>query len=131
MSEQKQATLDNEVTMHHLGDERVDRLRILLCVQYPTQSGNCHLYAVVDARDESTVHMIDFQKGPVCEAGLNGVTMEALLAIVAHRLQGFQKGEMACRENALALTKIEEALHWLQTRTRRRLAAGEQGRGKP
>ena len=70
---------------------------------------------------------IDFQNGPVKEVGTNGVTHEALLAIVIDRLQAFQKGPFACRENALALTKLEEAMHWLKHRTEQRLARGVEG----
>jgi hypothetical protein len=68
-----------------------------------------------------------FQNGPIGEVGVNGVTQEALLAIVIDRLQSFQNGPYACRENALALTKCEEALHWLQHRTLARVARGVEG----
>jgi len=37
-----------------------------------------------------------FQNGPIGEVGVNGVTNEALLAIVADRLRGFQGGPTAC-----------------------------------
>jgi hypothetical protein len=70
---------------------------------------------------------ITFQNGPISENGVNGVSNEALLAIVRHRLQGFQSGQFSCRENAIALTKIEEALHWLLSRTRERAARGVEG----
>jgi hypothetical protein len=33
-----------------------------------------------------------FQNGPIAEVGVNGVTHEVLLAIVADRLRSFQKG---------------------------------------
>lgn len=72
--------------------------------------------------------VIVFQNGPIDEHGLNGVTQEALLAIVIDRLRSFQSGEFACRENALALTKIEEAFHWLHARTRNRMVRGVEGR---
>ena len=68
-----------------------------------------------------------FQNGPINEVGVNGVTHEVLLAVVADRLRSFQAGPFACRENALALTKIEEAMHWLQQRTIRRMRAGVEG----
>ncbi len=71
-----------------------------------------------------------FQNGPIPEAGVNGVTQEALLAIVIDRLRSFQAGPYACRENALALTKCEEALHWLHHRTRARMARGVEGTHK-
>lgn len=68
-----------------------------------------------------------FQNGPIKEVGVNGITHEALLAIVVDRLRSFQAGPYACRENALALTKIQEAQMWLQSRTRARIARGVEG----
>ncbi len=68
-----------------------------------------------------------FQNGPIGEVGVNGITNEALLAIVLDRLRGFQSGQFACRENALAITKIEEARHWLHHRTQQRMARGVEG----
>ena len=71
--------------------------------------------------------VILFQNGPINEVGVNGVTHEVLLAIVADRLRSFQAGPYACRENALALTKLEEAQHWLHSRTRARMDRGVEG----
>lgn len=68
-----------------------------------------------------------FQNGPIPEVGVNGVTHEALLAIVADRLRSFQKGPYACKANACALTHIEEAQHWLQQRTIERMRRGVEG----
>lgn len=59
---------------------------------------------------------IKFQKGSIEEAGKNGCHNEDLLMIVLDRLQAFQEGELKCRENAIAITKIEEALLWLEKR---------------
>jgi hypothetical protein len=71
-----------------------------------------------------------FQNGTIPENGVNGVTQEALLAIVIDRLRSFQAGKFACRENALAVTKLEEAMHWLQHRTRSRIDRGVEGAHK-
>ncbi len=68
-----------------------------------------------------------FQNGPIAEVGVNGVTHEALLSILIDRLQGFQSGPYACRENAIALTKLQEALMWLNSRTSARVARGVEG----
>jgi hypothetical protein len=73
---------------------------------------------------------ISFQNGTIPENGVNGVTQEALLAVVIDRLRSFQAGKFACRENALALTRLEEAMHWLQHRTRSRLDRGVEGSHK-
>lgn len=73
---------------------------------------------------------LQFQKGPVrildekgnfLREDVNGITNEVLLAVVIDRLQSFQKSPYSCRENALAITKLEEALHWLNHRTNERL----------
>lgn len=71
--------------------------------------------------------ILKFQNGPIKEVGTNGVTHEALLAVICDRLESFQKGPYACRENALALTKLQEAMMWLHKRTRDRLARGVEG----
>lgn len=71
--------------------------------------------------------IIDFQNGPIAESGVNGVSNESLVAIVIDRLQCFQSGEYKCRENAIALTHLEDAMHWLQHRTRERLSRGVEG----
>lgn len=79
-----------------------------------------------DDRPEGEMSII-FQCGTIPENGVNGITQEALLAIVIDRLRSFQAGKFACRENALALTKCEEAMHWLQHRTRARIDRGVEG----
>ena len=71
--------------------------------------------------------IITFQNGPVKEAGINGCHQEDLIAVVIDRLQCFQRGIYACRENELALTKLEEAMHWLNHRTSARVARGVEG----
>ena len=75
------------------------------------------------------IYMIGFQNGPIGESGngVNGLTHEVLLAIVADRLRSFQKGPYACKANACALTHIEEAQHWLQQRTLERMRRGVEG----
>ena len=69
-----------------------------------------------------------FQHGTIPEVGMNGVTHEALLAIVIDRLKAFQAGPFACRENALALMNLEQGLNWLKHRTYDRLRRGVEGR---
>ena len=71
--------------------------------------------------------MLRFQHGPIGEVGVNGVTNEALLAIVADRLRGFQSSKYACKENAAALASVMDALGALESRTRAREARGVEG----
>lgn len=94
----------------------------------PGQGNACHKYAIEwTAHDQLEVVEIDFQNGPIKEWGVNGVSNEALLAIVIDRLHGFATGEFATRENAVALTHLETAMLWLHKRTRDRIARGVEG----
>jgi len=70
---------------------------------------------------------IHFQEGPIKECGVNGVCNEDLIAMVITRLEHFQKSEYSCRENAIAITKLEEALLWLRKRTMAREKRGVEG----
>lgn len=60
---------------------------------------------------------IDFQHGPRNNSESEpGVLDTDLLEVVRDRLVAFNKGEFATRENAIAITKIEEALLWMNKR---------------
>lgn len=78
-------------------------------------------------RDLEDLLQIKFQNGSILESGVNGIMNEDLISIVIDRLQGFQGSKFACRENALALTKLEEALMWLEYRTAKREKRGVEG----
>ncbi|NFS06264.1 ABC transporter ATPase [Clostridium botulinum] len=65
---------------------------------------------------------IQFQNGARKEEkSIHGIANEDLLEIVRHRLQCFQAGPYSSRENACALTHIEEALMWLNRRVEDRI----------
>ncbi|MEQ1668411.1 MAG: hypothetical protein ABL868_08170, partial [Sulfuriferula sp.] len=85
-------------------------------------------YSVSSTNEPSTIFAtVNFQDGAILEAGVNGCHNEDLIAIVIHRLQGFQSGAWQCRENAIALTKLEESLQWLNYRTTLRQKRGVEG----
>jgi hypothetical protein len=131
-------------TIHdHQTNPANDKLTIIVADE-PGAGGANHLYTI-EGFDTSTNasdpflaaygkparhSTVLFQNGPINEKGVNGVTQEALLAIVIDRLRSFQAGAYACRENAIALTKCEEALHWLHHRTRARMNRGVEGTHK-
>lgn len=123
--------------MRKLNDHKVNSNDTLTVIaeDEPGPGGAHHHYTMLlpdwsrhpDGSHAHNVWDVHFQNGPIGEVGANGITNEALLAIVTDRLRCFQSGPFACRENALALTKIEEALHWLHSRTRERIARGVEG----
>ncbi len=69
---------------------------------------------------------IQFQHGTIPENGINGVTNESVLDLLATRLRALN-ASFPCRENALAITHIETARLWLQERTRVREDQGVEG----
>ncbi len=118
----------SESNLRMLNEHKVNPANDLIDVYVmdePGAGGANHEY---EARlPDGKVTRISFQNGPINESGVNGLTQEVLLAIVIDRLRAFQRGTFACRENALALTKLEEAQHWLLHRTRERMARSVEG----
>jgi hypothetical protein len=113
------------ITEHQINPAN-DKLAIAV-LDEPGAGGANHHYRILGAPGSGINVDIHFQNGPINENGINGLTQEVLLAIVADRLRSFQSGPFACRENALAMTKIEEAQHWLHSRTLARMHRGVEG----
>jgi len=94
-------------------------------------NGAPHSFAVVTVHDKpserSILGEVNFQKGAIKEAGVNGVMNEDLIAMVICRLEHFQESKFACYENDLAIVKLEEALLWLRKRTIGRENRGVEG----
>jgi hypothetical protein len=99
-----------KVTTHLTGvDELTDAL-VIECDEPDPHAGNgTHLYRVYGA-DGELLAQVQYQHGPRGEAfSTPGVSTLAMLSLELHHLQSFQNGPFACRENALAITALEEA----------------------
>ena len=75
-----------------------------------------------------------FQRGPMQENnaqgtpnGVNGITEQALLAMLIDRYAGFQSGPYACQENAETLHHLHCAMEAMNKRFLDREARGVQG----
>lgn len=124
--------------MRKITDHKVNGLNdaLQIIAHMPNTAGGApHRYDII-ARTEIIPNIgprpvgvnLVFQSQPVNgPEDINGISNEALLAVVADRLRCFQEGPFKCRENAVALTKIEEAMMWLHKRTRDRMARGVEG----
>jgi len=100
----------------------------------PGAGNACHKYSVFNKpTDPNATYVpevlgtVSFQNGPIIESGVNGVQNEDLLAIVIHRLQGFQSGPYKCDANQVALDNCQLALNALEARTKAREARGVEG----
>ena len=77
-----------------------------------------------DQESPAAPHVLQFQMSPEDSVGLtNELVIEGLIV----RLRSLND-QLACRENSLAITKLEEALMWLNARTRDRRERGVEGK---
>lgn len=66
-------------------------------------------------------NMISFkiQNGPIGEVGKNGCQVVDVIAVAKHIIEELNK-KFPCRENAMTITKLDEALMWQNKRTKDR-----------
>jgi hypothetical protein len=87
----------------------------------------CHEYGIQWGGPKDVLH-IQFQHGARgAEGSKPGIFDDDLLAIIEHRLKGFQEGPYACYENAAALDAVRDARRALGLRVARRMAQGVLG----
>ena len=87
--------------------------------------GACTQYLV--RTEESILASLKFQAGDPAE-GINGLSNEALLAVVADRLEGFSSGPFADNFTPRALRYTQNALKVLRDRTADRQGRGVEGK---
>ena len=118
-----------ELTGHKVNPAN-DVLKVLVHDE-PGSGGANHEYSIgipsQDPNSTATTYAIRFQNGPIAEVGVNGLTHEALLAILIDRMEGFQAGPYASPDNQEALDAMRIAQTALQRRTKARMARGVEG----
>lgn len=122
--------MTREITTHKVNG--VNECIVIEAIDQPGHGGACHQYRMSGLKgplDHHPIPTVDirFQNGPIQEVGTNGLTHEALLAIVQDRLECFQKGPYSCQENQAALDAVTAAMGALKSRTEKRLARGVEG----
>lgn len=113
------------VTGHEVS-RAVPQLNITV-LDEPGSGGASHVYHICktnpnDADDNAIVLAeIRYQNGPVPVAGVNGVTMEALIQCNIDRLESFQAGPFPSVDNQEALEHLIAARDCLHRRTNDRI----------
>lgn len=109
-----------------------NRLNKVYTLEDKGNGGAYHLYKICKIDTDEIVQEIQFQDGARGATGsISGCLDVDLLEIVRHRLICFNQGELATREGAIAITKIEEALLWLNKRVDDRAKRNVLGSMKP
>lgn len=77
------------------------------------------------------VNMISFrvQNGPIKEVGVNGCQVDTIIEAAKMIVEGLNKN-FPCRENAMVITKLDEALMWSDARKKNRIAREVEGYNK-
>lgn len=118
--------------------QKREKLNIVYAIDEPdVNAGNaCHRYLIKskdcdEQGNYSVYETIQMQHGArKLDNSTHGIIDTDLLEIVRDRLKGFQSGEFATRENACALTHIEEALMWLNKRVENRIERNVLGKNE-
>lgn len=81
------------------------------------------------ARHDKNSISFTIQNGPVKENGVNGCQVDTLIETARIMLEHLNEN-FRCRENSIAITKLDEALLWLKKRKQDREARGVEGTSK-
>lgn len=118
------------VTGHAVNGNRGD-MGLAVIAHGPYSPGGAQNHYVVGvgsdqalmADNECGAHVVgcvSFQEGNPSECGVNGVSIESLMAMCADRLEHFERGPFANGYNAKALHHLKQSLDALKARTRHR-----------
>lgn len=87
------------------------------------------LQNVEDVKGVAPIVSFKIQSDPISEVGVNGVQALDILKYTKYLFESLNEA-FPCRENSLTITKIEEAIHWQDARTRDRARRGVEGRNE-
>lgn len=104
---------------HYAPVEHPLRRQELLCTNELDANGN-----PAGGTVDSTGMAIEWQNGVVQPEGPNGAFVTSVLLAARQKLEHYQDSKFRCRENACAITHIDEAVHWLDARTIDRMSRG-------
>jgi len=79
-----------------------------------------------DVKGVAPIVKFEIQSDPIGEVGINGCQAQDMLEYVKSLFESLNDA-FPCRENALTITKIEEAIHWQEARTKDRLQRKVEG----
>ena len=84
------------------------------------------IYELKNFKSESVQIVTFYETDPENGTVQEGTTLEEMLTVSIHRLTELNR-KFPCRENSIAITKMQEAKVWLEARTANRIARGVEG----
>lgn len=86
-------------------------------------------YNFVYVRNDVNSLAFTIQNGPIKENGINGCQVDTVILAAKTIIEGLN-AQFPCRENSLAITKLDEALMWLEARKKDRVQRGVEGKSE-
>jgi hypothetical protein len=82
-----------------------------------------------DVKGIAPIVKFTIQSDPIAEVGVNGIQALDMLKYTKCLFQSLNE-VFPCRENALTITKLEEAIHWQDAHTKDRMRREVEGKNK-
>jgi hypothetical protein len=119
----------NVVVMDELREQFPDKFNESGAMDYKWFEKDVRPHNFVYVRHDVNSLAFTIQNGPIKEHGINGCQVDTIIEAAKAILEGLNK-QFPCRENACAITKLDEALHWLEHRKKDREKRGVEGLAK-
>lgn len=117
------------VVMDELREKHPDKFNKSGSMDYEWFEKDIRPHNFVYIRNDKNSIAFTIQKGPIKEVGVNGCQVDTIIETAKLIIEGLNK-KFSCRENAVAITKLDEALMWLDRRTKNRERRGVEGTSK-
>jgi hypothetical protein len=107
----------------------VQKARLKMAENGNSNIGFISIENIEDIKGIAPIVSFTIQSDPIGEVGVNGCQAIDMLEYVKCLFESLNEA-FPCRENALTITKIEEAIHWQEARTKDRLKRNVEGQNK-
>lgn len=114
------------VVMDELREQFPDKFNESGAMDYKWFESDIRPNKFIYVRHDANSLSFTLQNGPIKEKGLNGCQVDTIIEAAKTMLEGLNK-QFPCRENSAAITKLDEALHWLEHRRKDRESRGVEG----
>jgi hypothetical protein len=117
------------VVMDELRDKHPERFTETGAMDHKWFEETIRPNAFIYVRNDKNSLSFTLQNGPIKEVGLNGCQVTDVIAVAKHIIEQLN-AKFPCRENAMTITKLDEALMWQDKRTKDREARNVEGLSK-
>lgn len=127
----KVSSLDNQqvIIMDELREKFPEKFNESGSMDYKWFEKDIRPHNFIYVRRDVNSLSFTLQSGPIKEVGVNGCQIDHIVMAVVEILKDAQI-KFPCKENASAITKFEEGLHWLEARKKNREKRGVEGTSK-